>query len=147
MRFKGARPQGGLQEIARQLKVDALIEGSVLRSGERVRVTTQLNGVAPERHLWAESYERDLRDVLTLQGELTRAIAQQVQAELTPQEEALLGSTTLPAMPRSIFASSMPLALTCLRRQLMMASVEVTSRIIAGPHSHDWPDCFPLPDS
>jgi TolB-like protein/Tfp pilus assembly protein PilF len=90
MRFKGARPQGGLQEIARLLKVDALIEGSVLRSGDRVRVTAQLIGAVPERHIWARNYERDLRDVLTLQGEVARAIADEVKAKLTPDVQARL---------------------------------------------------------
>ena len=90
MRFKGARPQGGLEEIARQLKVDALIEGSVLRSGDRVRVTAQLIGAVPERHLWARSYERDLRDVLSLQGEIARSIADEVRAKLTPDVQARL---------------------------------------------------------
>ena len=93
MRFKGARPQGGLEEIARQLKVDALIEGSVLRSGDRVRVTAQLIGAVPERHLWARSYERDLRDVLTLQSEVARAIANEIKANLTPAVQARLART------------------------------------------------------
>jgi TolB-like protein/Tfp pilus assembly protein PilF len=92
MRFKGARPQGGLEEIARQLKVDALIEGSVLRSGDRVRVTAQLIGAVPERHLWARSYERDLRDVLSLQSEVARAIADEVKAKVTPEVQARLAS-------------------------------------------------------
>jgi len=90
MRFKGARPQGGLEEIARQLKVDAVVEGSVLRSGDRVRITAQLIGAVPERHLWARSYERDLRDVLSLQGEIARAIADEVRAKLTPDVQARL---------------------------------------------------------
>jgi TolB-like protein/Tfp pilus assembly protein PilF/predicted Ser/Thr protein kinase len=92
MRFKGARPQGGLEEIARQLKVDALIEGSVLRSGDRVRITAQLIGAVPERHLWARNYERDLRDVLTLQGEVAQAIANEIKAKLTPDEQQRLAS-------------------------------------------------------
>ncbi|MCJ7503020.1 MAG: hypothetical protein MUP80_08170, partial [Acidobacteriia bacterium] len=81
-----------LTQIAQELKVDALIEGSVLRSGDRVRVTAQLIGAVPERHLWARSYERDLRDVLALQGEVAQAIAHEVQVKLTPQEEARLAS-------------------------------------------------------
>jgi len=90
MRFKGARRQGGLEEIARQLKVDAVIEGSVLRSGDRVRVTAQLIGAVPERHLWARNYERDLRDVLALQGEVARAIADEIKANVTPDVQARL---------------------------------------------------------
>jgi TolB-like protein/Tfp pilus assembly protein PilF len=79
-----------LADIARELNVDAVVEGSVLRSGDRVRITTQLVQAVPERHLWAESYERDLRDILSLQSEVARAVAQEIQVTLTPQEEALL---------------------------------------------------------
>jgi len=64
-----------LTQIAQELKVDALIEGSVLRSGDRARVTAQLIGAMPERHLWARSYERDLRDVLALRSEVALADA------------------------------------------------------------------------
>jgi TolB-like protein len=92
MRFKGARPAGGLPEIARQLNVDALIEGSVLRAGDKVRITAQLIGAVPERHLWARSYERDLRDVLSLQSEVARAIADEVKAKVTPEIQARLAS-------------------------------------------------------
>jgi tetratricopeptide (TPR) repeat protein len=81
-----------LSEIAEELDVDAVVEGSVLRSGDRVRITTQLVQAAPERHLWAESYERDLSDILALQGEVARAVAHEIQVTLTPQEEALLSS-------------------------------------------------------
>jgi eukaryotic-like serine/threonine-protein kinase len=81
-----------LTQIAQELKVDALIEGSVLRSGDKVRVTAQLIGAVPERHLWARSYERDLRDVLALQGEVAQAIAHEVQVKLTPQEQTRLAS-------------------------------------------------------
>jgi TolB-like protein len=62
MQYKGARKP--LHEIARELGVDAIIEGTVLRSCERIRITAQLIDAARETHLWAESYERDLRDVL-----------------------------------------------------------------------------------
>src|SRR5437870_8638739 len=79
-----------LSEIARELEVDAIVEGTVLRSGHRVRITAQLIDAAEESHLWAESYERDLRDVLTLQSELAQAIAREVQVRLTPQEQTHL---------------------------------------------------------
>jgi len=90
MHYKGSDKP--LTQIAQELKVDALIEGSVLRSGDRVRVTAQLIGAVPERHLWARSYERDLRDVLALQGEVAQAIAREVQVKLTPQEQTRLAS-------------------------------------------------------
>jgi TolB-like protein/DNA-binding winged helix-turn-helix (wHTH) protein len=85
MHYKGTRKT--LPEIARELNVDAVIEGAVLRSGDRVRITAQLVQAASERHLWAESYERDLRDVLALQGEVARDVAKQVNIKLSQEEQ------------------------------------------------------------
>jgi len=79
-----------LPQIARELSVDALVEGSVLRAGDRVRITAQLIHAATDQHLWAKSYERDLRDILALQSEVARAVADEVQIKLTPQEQARL---------------------------------------------------------
>jgi len=90
MHYKGTRKT--LPEIARELNVDAVIEGAVLRSGDRVRITAQLVQAASERHLWAESYERDLRDVLALQDEVARSIANEIKIKLTPQEQVRLAS-------------------------------------------------------
>jgi TolB-like protein len=82
MRYKGeARP---LPEIARELGVNAIVEGSVLRSGGRVRVTAQLIDAATDEHIWARSFDRDVKDVLGLQEELARSITQAVAAALTP---------------------------------------------------------------
>ena len=86
MLYKGVRKP--LREIARELEVDAIVEGTVLRAGDRVRITAQLIDTAKETHLWAESYERDLCDVLALQSEVARAIAREVRVKLTPQEQA-----------------------------------------------------------
>ncbi len=91
MLYKNVRKP--LSEIARELEVDAIVEGTVLRAGHRVRITAQLIDAAKETHLWAESYERDLRDVLALQSELAQAIAREVQVKLTPQERAHLAQT------------------------------------------------------
>ena len=91
MQYKGkneAAPQ-----IARELNVDAIVEGTVLRSGDHIRITAQLIEVPSDRHLWAETYERDLRDILALQDEVARAIAGRVRVTLTPQEQARLSST------------------------------------------------------
>jgi TolB-like protein len=85
MQFKGSTT--ALTEIARVLDVDAVVEGSVMRSGDRVRITTQLVQAHPEQHLWAESYERDLRDILSLQRDVAREIAREIEATLTPEEE------------------------------------------------------------
>jgi non-specific serine/threonine protein kinase len=89
MHFKGTTKT--LPEIARELNVDGIVEGSVLRAGDRVRVTAQLIDVATDQHVWAESYERDMGDVLVLQSEVARAIAGEIQVKLTPQERARLG--------------------------------------------------------
>ncbi len=77
-------------EIARELQVDALVEGAVQRSGNRVMITAHLIDGSNDRQLWAKSFERDLRDVLALQGELAQAIAGEIGAKLTPQEQARL---------------------------------------------------------
>ncbi len=90
MRFK--KTDKPLAEIARGLNVDAVVEGTVQRSGDRVRITANLLHAPTDRHLWAESYERDLRDVLALQDEVARAIANEIQIKVTPQEHARLGS-------------------------------------------------------
>jgi eukaryotic-like serine/threonine-protein kinase len=90
MQYKGARKP--LREIARALQVEGIVEGSVLRSGERVRVNAQLIHAASDTHLWAEKYERDLRDVLSLQSELSRDIVREIRIALTPQERARLSA-------------------------------------------------------
>ena len=79
-----------LPEIARELKVDALLEGAVLHSGNRVRITANLVQAMPERHLWAESFEFDQGNVLAVQGEVARDVARQARVKLTPQEQARL---------------------------------------------------------
>ncbi len=83
----------GLPEIARELNVDGIVEGSVLRSGQRVRITAQLLHAPTDKHLWAETYDRDLGDVLKLQSEVAQAIAQQVRVQLTPPQEAQFRSS------------------------------------------------------
>ncbi len=88
MHYKGT--QTPLPEVARALNVDAVVEGSVLRSGDRVRITAQLIRAADDRHLWAESYDRELRDILALQGAVAQAIAGEISGRLTEQEEARL---------------------------------------------------------
>src|SRR5215469_3440937 len=91
MQFKGEhRPP--TPQIAKLLNVDAVVEGSVMRSGDKVRITAQLIDAPADRHLWAKTYERDSRDVLALQDELASAIAGEIEAELTPNERARLAS-------------------------------------------------------
>ena len=79
-----------LAEIGRQLNVEALVQGSVLLSGERVRITVQLIEVPTDKQMWGQSYEGDVRDALALQNTVASAIAEQIRATLNPQEQAAL---------------------------------------------------------
>jgi TolB-like protein/DNA-binding winged helix-turn-helix (wHTH) protein/Flp pilus assembly protein TadD len=79
-----------MREIARELHADAVIEGSVTRSADRVRITVQLIDAARDRHLWSESYEREMKNVLALQSQVAQAIAEQVHAVVTPEEQGHL---------------------------------------------------------
>jgi TolB-like protein len=81
-------------EISQRLGVDAVVEGSVLRAEGRVRITVQLIDGATDLHLWSNSYERELTDVITLQNEVAQAIAREIRAELTPEEETRLAHVT-----------------------------------------------------
>ena len=90
MHYKGTNKT--LPEIARELNVDGVVEGSVMRSGNRVRITAQLIHAQSDQHVWGETYERDLGDVLRLQSEVAQSIAQQLRVQLTPQQKARLNS-------------------------------------------------------
>jgi len=96
-RYKGT--QKTVPDIAKELNVDAVIEGSVERSGNDVRITAQLINARTDTHLWAHSYQRNLRDVLAIQEEVARAIASEIQVQLTPQERKRFerSSPVLPA--------------------------------------------------
>jgi TolB-like protein/Flp pilus assembly protein TadD len=88
MVYKHARKP--LPQIARELDVDAVVEGTVLRSGDQVRITAQLIEAATDKHLWSQSYEGQLRDTLALQNQVARAIADQIRINLNSQEQAAL---------------------------------------------------------
>jgi len=94
MTYKGTTKT--LPQIARELGVDTVVEGSVLRQGNQVRITAQLIDAKTDHHLWAHSYVRDLNDVLTLQAEVARTIADQIRIAVTPEERARL------ARPRTV---------------------------------------------
>ncbi len=94
MHYKGSRKT--LPEIARELKVDAVVEGTVLRSGNRVRVNAQLIDARTDRHLWASAYDRDLRNVVTMQEELATAIAGQIATEVEQQSQRVVSRTINP---------------------------------------------------
>src|SRR6058998_673174 len=88
MQYKGVRKP--LPQIARELNVDAVVEGTVLHSGKQVRITAQLIRAPADKHLWAQSYEGDVSDTLALQKKVARAIVEQIRVKLTPQEDAVL---------------------------------------------------------
>jgi tetratricopeptide (TPR) repeat protein len=91
VRYKNTRKS--LPEIARELKVDAVIEGSVLRSGNRVRINIELIDANSDKQMWAEKYDRELGDVLKLHSEVAQAVASQIQLQLAPEQQSRLRST------------------------------------------------------
>jgi len=98
MQYKST--QKDTRQIGSTLGVDYILEGSVRRVGGRVRITAQLIQVRDQSHLWAEDYDRDLRDILALQSEVAGAIAQQIRLKLTPEQRAKLHST-VPVNPEA----------------------------------------------
>jgi TolB-like protein/DNA-binding winged helix-turn-helix (wHTH) protein/Flp pilus assembly protein TadD len=91
MQYKASKKS--LREIAGELKVDAVLEGTVIRSGDRVRVTIHLSQAVPEHQLWSQEYDRSIRDALSLQGEIARAVTDEIQVKLTPEERTRLASS------------------------------------------------------
>src|SRR5262249_39079416 len=94
MHFKGT--QKTLPEIAGELGVDAIVEGSVTRSGGQVRITAQLIDAKADRHLWSENYRRPISDMLTVEGEVARRIARQVRRTLSSEQESRLRQSVVP---------------------------------------------------
>jgi TolB-like protein/DNA-binding winged helix-turn-helix (wHTH) protein/Tfp pilus assembly protein PilF len=90
MRYK--KTDKSLPQVAQELNVDGIVEGTVQRSGDRVRITAQLIHASTDHHLWAESYDRELKDVLALQDDVARAIANEIKVTLTPQEQLSLAA-------------------------------------------------------
>jgi TolB-like protein/DNA-binding winged helix-turn-helix (wHTH) protein/Flp pilus assembly protein TadD len=91
MQYKNSHKK--LPQIAQELGVDGIVEGSVLRSGDRVRITAQLVRGATDHHIWAESYERDLSNLVGLQDEVSRSIATQIQKEIAPASPQRLAAS------------------------------------------------------
>lgn len=98
MHYKGTKKS--LAEIANEIKVDVVVEGTVQRSGDRVVIRAQLIHAATDRHLWVRTYEREMRDILDLQSEIAQAIAREVQIKMTPAEQARLTSSR-PVSPKA----------------------------------------------
>ena len=90
MRFKD--PQASVPDIAKMLKVDAIVEGSVMREGNRIRVTAQLIRGATDEHFWSETYDRELSDALTLESELAQTIAKKVEVTVSGAEHQRLAA-------------------------------------------------------
>ncbi len=91
MEYKGTRKH--LPQIARELEVDGILEGSIIRENDEVRVTVQLLDGPDDRHIWSESYERPLHGVLNLQRELAEAVARQIRITLSPEQQARLNAS------------------------------------------------------
>jgi TolB-like protein/DNA-binding winged helix-turn-helix (wHTH) protein/Tfp pilus assembly protein PilF len=98
MQYKRVRKP--LPQVARELSVDAVVEGTVLRSGDHIRITAQLIEARTDKHLWAESYQGDLRDILRLQNQVAMAIASQIRIKLTPQVQGAV-KTSRAASPEA----------------------------------------------
>lgn len=99
MKYKGTKKS--LPEIARELKVDAILEGSVQRSGDHIRITAQLVDATQDQHIWAKTYDRDLQDILALENEVARAVAAEIQVQLTPRQAKRLA--TAPTVNRDAY--------------------------------------------
>ena len=99
MQYKASKKS--LQEIAGELKVDAVLEGTVERSGDRVRVTVRLDQVSPESQLWSNEYNRDIRDLLRLQDEIARAVTDEIQVKLKPAGACSSGESARPVDPEA----------------------------------------------
>ena len=99
MQYKGVR--NPLPQIARELNVDAVVEGAIQRSGDRVGITVQLIYAPSDRHLWAKPYERELKNVLALQREAAHAIADEIRVRLTPVEQTHLSTQAPPINPEA----------------------------------------------
>jgi TolB-like protein/DNA-binding winged helix-turn-helix (wHTH) protein/Tfp pilus assembly protein PilF len=88
MQYKGTKKP--VPEIARELNVDAVLEGTIMRDRDRVRITVQLIRASPEKHLWADRYEEGLGGILTLQDKVAKAVAREIRIKVTPREQAVL---------------------------------------------------------
>ncbi len=129
MHYKGTNES--IPEIAKELNVDAVVEGTVLRSGDRIRITANLLNAKTDRHIWAESYERDLRDVLPLQDELARTIAEEIRIKLTAQEMAHLSGA--PAVSPEAYRLYLQARFYCYKRTLpgLEKSVQLFQQALA----------------
>ena len=123
-----------LREIAQQLGVANVVEGSVQRSGNRVRVNAQLVDARNDAHLWAQTYDRDLADVFAIQSEIAKAIADQLQAKLSPNEKAAIEkppTTDLVAFDLYTRAKTLLLSLSSTTQQNLQQAIELLNQAVA----------------
>src|SRR5262249_54052505 len=123
-----------LREIAQQLGVANVVEGSVQRSGNRVRVNAQLVDARNDAHLWAQTYDRDLADVFAIQSEIAKAIADQLQAKLSPNEKAAIEkppTTDLAAFDLYTRAKTLLLSLSTTTQQNLQQAIELLNQAVA----------------
>lgn len=132
MQYKNATKS--LPEIARALGVKGVVEGSVLRDGGSVRITVQLIEAASDRHLWAESYTRDVRNVLALQSEVASAIAREVRVAVSPEEAGRLGAgrPVDPEAHRLVLLGSYAIAQSLTQRQGIEKGVALFRQAVAA---------------
>jgi serine/threonine protein kinase/Flp pilus assembly protein TadD len=123
-----------LREIAQQLGVANVVEGSVQRSGNRVRVNAQLVDARNDAHLWGQTYDRDLADVFAIQSEIAKAIAEQLQAKLSPNEKAAIEkppTTDLAAFDLYTRAKTLLLSLSATTQQNLQEAIELLNQVVA----------------
>jgi TolB-like protein/class 3 adenylate cyclase/Flp pilus assembly protein TadD len=135
MQYK-AIPRRNLREIAQQLGVANILEGSVQRSGDRIRVNAQLIDARTDAHLWAQSYDRDLADVFAIQTEIARAIAAQLQAQMSDREKAALAqSDTTDLVAERLFRQAwqlVELASNPDAKESLLEAVSLLEEALAG---------------
>jgi serine/threonine-protein kinase len=127
-----------LREIAQQLGVANVVEGSVQRSGNRVRVNAQLVDARTDRHLWAQTYDRDLADVFAIQSEIAKAIADQLQAKLSPSEEKAIDlPPTSDLVAFDLYAHAKDLILTASASSAVKADLLRAIELLNEAVAHD----------
>jgi len=133
MLYKGAQPKR-LPEIARELDVEGIVRGSVVRTGDRVRVTVQLIEAATDRHIWADRYERSLRDILVLESDIARAIAGQLRGSLNAQEERQFAANPINPSAHEAYLEGLYLWNRRTQPALEEAIRRFTDAIASEPH-------------
>jgi TolB-like protein/Tfp pilus assembly protein PilF len=135
MLYKSGNPRN-LREIGQQLGVAHVLEGSVQRSANRIRVTAQLIDARSDAHLWAQTYDRDLADVFAIQSEIAKIIADQLQAKISPREKAAIArAPTTDLTANALYAQAKELEFKAPEQQSLLQAVHLLEQAIArDPH-------------